>query len=209
MLEWESAGGRFTNNSRAKILRCTCSPRRLAGRALRCKGGLRRARDKGSRDSNKGGQAIDVVDWEEFHMELEEGAGLMEGSESLTESRGQYLGRRGGNSIQSRWMPFGKENRLQTREAEAYRPRRSRDERWRIEVSSVQLAECHIFKLSLWILGPGYKIWHTTHKHPRVRQAFGYQASGTFIARCLPWEAGSRGFLPRSFAGWTCGWLLY
>lgn len=92
MLEWESAGGRSTNNSRAKPLRCTCSPRRRAGPGLRCKGGLRRARDKGSRDSNKDGQATDVGEWEEIHMELEERAGLTDGSESSDIEQGTIPG---------------------------------------------------------------------------------------------------------------------
>lgn len=92
MLEWESAGGRSTNNSRAKLRRCTCSPRRLAGRGLRCKDGLRRAKDKGSRDSNKDGQATDVAEWEGIHVEHEERAALTDGSESSDIEQGTIPG---------------------------------------------------------------------------------------------------------------------
>lgn len=210
MLEWESAGGRSTSNSRARILRCTCRPRPRAGRALHCKGGLRRARDKASPDSNKGGRVTDVGEREEFQMEVEEGAESMEGSESFDAEQGTIprTARRELHSITVDIIRDGEappNPRSRGRQATTIKEMRDRES----NSAPFDVRNITFTNFSQWILGPGYGIWHTTHKKLRTRQAFGYLASGTFIARCLPWDAELGGPVPRSFAGWTCGWLFY
>lgn len=207
MLEWESAGGRSTNNSRVKLRRCTCSPRRLAGRGLRCKGGLRRARDKGSRDSIKDGQATDAAEWEEIHMELEERAGLTDGSESFDIERAPYLGRRGGTSIQPRRMPFGEENRFQTRDAEAYRRRRSR-RRERANRARLSLP-CGMSHFQTFSVDIGTTLQNLAHYTEAAANEAGIWVLGIGKLSLQGVCPGKRGLgsLPHSFAGWTC-WLF-